>query len=112
MCLFDSETFIQKEKNESPNDRNDRGMLDILSFSLECGPKLHVKAIRTATKWYADHAPSSMSILLVTDDRDNRQKAQALGLNALSGIFIDSLVSLSLSHVYWENSSRLRRDVG
>ncbi|KAJ3068868.1 hypothetical protein HDU98_008029 [Podochytrium sp. JEL0797] len=59
------DTFIKKNKDESPNDRNDR-------------------AIRTACAWYAKHLPSGVSVVLMTDDADNRRKALADGLFAYS----------------------------
>ncbi|KAI9352735.1 hypothetical protein BDR26DRAFT_815276 [Obelidium mucronatum] len=62
---FHRDTFIKKLKDESPNDRNDR-------------------AIRTACEWYAKHLPSGISVVLLTDDADNRRKATASGLFAFS----------------------------
>ncbi|GAA5803489.1 hypothetical protein EDC94DRAFT_565135 [Helicostylum pulchrum] len=60
------DTFIEKLKDETPNDRNDR-------------------AIRVAAKWYKDHLKANGSgreidILLLTDDRGNREKATATGI--------------------------------
>jgi exosome complex exonuclease DIS3/RRP44 len=61
------ETFIEKLKDESPNDRNDR-------------------AIRVAVKWYTDHLKGQpVRTVLLSDDRANREKASALGLKAVSG---------------------------
>jgi hypothetical protein len=61
------ETFIEKLKDESPNDRNDR-------------------AIRVAVKWYADHLKGQpVRAVLLSDDRANREKASAIGLKAVSG---------------------------
>ncbi|KAG0330708.1 exosome catalytic subunit dis3 [Podila humilis] len=62
------ETFIEKLKDESPNDRNDR-------------------AIRVATKWYANHIKDlkpHVSVVMMTDDAANRAKAIADGLQAVS----------------------------
>ncbi|KAF9400655.1 exosome catalytic subunit dis3, partial [Podila epigama] len=62
------ETFIEKLKDESPNDRNDR-------------------AIRVATKWYANHLKDvkpTVSVVMMTDDVANRTKATADGLQAVS----------------------------
>ena len=54
------DTFIERNPGESVNDRNDR-------------------AIRVASKWYHDHlAHHNISIVLITDDRDNRMKASKL----------------------------------
>ncbi|KAJ3262535.1 exosome catalytic subunit dis3 [Boothiomyces macroporosus] len=58
------ETFVKTEMGESPNDRNDR-------------------AIRRATEWYVAHCNKN-NFILVTDDRDNRQKAIKQGLAAKS----------------------------
>ncbi|KAG0288566.1 exosome catalytic subunit dis3 [Linnemannia gamsii] len=61
-------TFIEKLKDESPNDRNDR-------------------AIRVATKWYANHIKDlnpRVSVVMMTDDAGNRDKATADGLQAIS----------------------------
>lgn len=65
------ETFIEKLKDESPNDRNDR-------------------AIRVATKWYGNHIKElkpHVSVVMMTDDAANRSKAIADGLQAVSGEF-------------------------
>ncbi|KAF9431723.1 exosome catalytic subunit dis3 [Entomortierella beljakovae] len=62
------ETFIEKLKDESPNDRNDR-------------------AIRVSTKWYGNHIKDlkpKVSVVLMTDDVANRTKAEADGLLAIS----------------------------
>ncbi|KAG0260863.1 exosome catalytic subunit dis3 [Mortierella polycephala] len=62
------ETFIEKLKDETPNDRNDR-------------------AIRVATKWYAKHIQGlkpNVSMVMMTDDVANRAKATADGLQAVS----------------------------
>ncbi|KAI7900875.1 uncharacterized protein BX663DRAFT_515563 [Cokeromyces recurvatus] len=62
------DTFIEKLKGETPNDRNDR-------------------AIRVSTKWYADHLKSvgsSIDVIMLTDDRGNREKAAAMGLKSSS----------------------------
>ncbi|ANB14001.1 exosome catalytic subunit DIS3 [Sugiyamaella lignohabitans] len=88
---FHQDTHVTRNKNESINDRNDR-------------------AIRQTSKWYQDHLKktvdtrqniSSMDvdgdsssssakmvvvpqIVLISDDRDNRTKAEAEGITALS----------------------------
>ncbi|KAF9995574.1 exosome catalytic subunit dis3 [Entomortierella chlamydospora] len=62
------ETFIEKLKDETPNDRNDR-------------------AIRVATKWYGNHIKNlnpKVSVVMMTDDVANRAKAEADGLQAVS----------------------------
>ena len=51
------ETYIERERGESANDRNDR-------------------AIRTATSWYKIHLSTvNINVLLITDDADNFRKA-------------------------------------
>ncbi|KAG0246451.1 mitotic control protein dis3 [Mortierella sp. GBAus27b] len=71
-CVFSNEhhreTFIEKLKDESPNDRNDR-------------------SIRTAAKWYSKHVQNlnpKVGIVLMTDDVANRDKATADGIQAVS----------------------------
>ncbi|TPX67862.1 hypothetical protein SpCBS45565_g03463 [Spizellomyces sp. 'palustris'] len=59
------ETYIEKQKDETPNDRNDR-------------------AIRAATRWYSEHVGGKWTFVLVTDDADNRKKAIAEGLTTFS----------------------------
>lgn len=56
-------TYVQKAKNESINDRNDR-------------------AIRVAAKFYMNHA--KCNIVLVTDDAENKRLAGVDGINAQS----------------------------
>ncbi|KAK9849652.1 hypothetical protein WJX84_007532, partial [Apatococcus fuscideae] len=58
------ETYIQAQPAESPNDRNDR-------------------AIRVATAWYMKRIPGK-EVILLTADADNRRKAVAEGVRALS----------------------------
>ncbi|KAH7908909.1 hypothetical protein BJ138DRAFT_1156546 [Hygrophoropsis aurantiaca] len=74
---YRSETAIVREEDESPNDRNDRG-------------------IRTATAWYNTHValsrppvrgqqqPSPPQIVLLTDDVANREKSQKEGIPCIS----------------------------
>ena len=64
MAWICRETYIQAEPAETPNDRNDR-------------------AIRVTTAWYMKQVPGK-EILLLTADADNRRKAQAAGLKAMS----------------------------
>ncbi|KAG1452873.1 hypothetical protein G6F56_007710 [Rhizopus delemar] len=64
------DAFVERLKDESPNDRNDR-------------------AIRVSAKWYADHLKANnteeeIQVVLLTDDRDNREKAKATGLKCSS----------------------------
>ncbi|GLB43614.1 putative RNR ribonuclease family protein [Lyophyllum shimeji] len=74
---YRSETAIVREEGETPNDRNDRG-------------------IRKATAWYNDHIrvtrppirgqapPKLPTVVLVTEDADNRQKAEKAGISSIS----------------------------
>ncbi|XP_034253802.1 exosome complex exonuclease RRP44 [Thrips palmi] len=65
------DTYVERKPGETANDRNDR-------------------AIRVATSWYATHLSGSqpkaknkhVSMVLLTDDADNCQKAKAEGLIA------------------------------
>lgn len=60
------ETYIKRDAGESPNDRNDR-------------------AIRRAVEWYSFHiAPFQATVSLVTDDKENRKKAIADDISAVS----------------------------
>jgi len=71
--LFSNEhnrhTAIERLKDETMNDRNDR-------------------AIRTATLWYNNHLKAhpngQITVLLISDDKDNRVKAQQEGIKAYS----------------------------
>jgi len=61
------DTFVNKEENESPNDRNDR-------------------AIRVVAAWYTAHLPADgPSVLLLSNDVDCRRKAAESGIDA-SGV--------------------------
>ncbi|KAJ8003405.1 hypothetical protein DPEC_G00147980 [Dallia pectoralis] len=57
------ETYIEREPGESANDRNDR-------------------AIRVSTRWYSDHLKKAegLRVVLLTNDRENKDKAEASGL--------------------------------
>jgi len=72
------DTYIERNRGESANDRNDR-------------------SIRTAAKWYKDHLkPLQIGIVLITDDADNRRKAQEINLQAVG---IQSYVEAMLMNV-------------
>lgn len=67
---FNEATFVTREKNESINDRNDR-------------------AIRKCAKWYAEHLndknlETPINIVFVCNDRDNKNKAIADGIDTRS----------------------------
>ena len=65
------ETFIERKEAESANDRNDR-------------------SIRVAVNWYNKHLQQVIkgreapppTVVLITNDRDNRQKATEMGIEA------------------------------
>ena len=64
------ETFIERKEDESANDRNDR-------------------AIRIAVNWYNKHLQQGIkghetppTVILITNDRENRQKAADMGILA------------------------------
>ena len=72
------DTYIERNRGETANDRNDR-------------------AIRTAAKWYKDHLkPLQIGIVLITDDAENRRKAQEIHLQAVN---IQSYVEAMLMNV-------------
>lgn len=68
------DTFVEIQAGESSNDRNDR-------------------AIRTAAQWYNKHMEEGRKggetvtqVVLVTNDRENREKARALGLQSFTAL--------------------------
>lgn len=83
------------EEEESPNDRNDRGLIPCPFYALTSLLTPH-PAIRKATAWYNTHIsltrppvrgqPRSLpTVVLLTDDAANRQKAESEGLQCMSG---------------------------
>ena len=78
---FCRDTYVEREPGESANDRNDR-------------------AIRTACKWYQKHLDLStgveggvkVKVVLLTNDIDNRNKAQQDGITALKGMWGKTMV--------------------
>ncbi|GLT82513.1 hypothetical protein SLE2022_008780 [Rubroshorea leprosula] len=60
---FHKDTFVKRMDGESPNDFNDR-------------------AIRVASHWYQTHLGGATSILLITNDRENKRKAIEEGISA------------------------------
>jgi exosome complex exonuclease DIS3/RRP44 len=62
---FCRETYVEREENESINDRNDR-------------------AIRRVLGYYSKHLGSSIQLTLLTNDRDNMMKARQEGLQAFT----------------------------
>ncbi|KAK6620525.1 hypothetical protein RUM43_010817 [Polyplax serrata] len=59
------ETYIERNEGEKVNDRNDR-------------------AIRVSTIWYSNHLNNAIKVILLTDDKDNKQKALDEGIPAFS----------------------------
>lgn len=54
-----SETYVERERGETANDRNDR-------------------AIREASHWYAAHLTNEvpeLEVVLLTNDRENKKRA-------------------------------------
>uniref|UniRef100_A0A673K774 PIN domain-containing protein n=1 Tax=Sinocyclocheilus rhinocerous TaxID=307959 RepID=A0A673K774_9TELE len=77
------ETFIEREQGESANDRNDR-------------------AIRVAAKWYTDHLAKktnggSLKVVLLTDDRSNKEKAEQYGLIVYADIIVHRLLAVAIN---------------
>ena len=65
---FHKETYIERDANESINDRNDR-------------------AIRVATNWYSKHFGNyGNKVMLLTNDVQNLQKAQKDGIQSMKVI--------------------------
>lgn len=68
---FRVETYVQREANESVNDRNDR-------------------AVRMATKWYGEHLVAQAgkgnapTVVMLSDDQDNLRKAKKDGIEGAS----------------------------
>ncbi|KAI9882045.1 MAG: DNA-directed RNA polymerase II subunit L [Watsoniomyces obsoletus] len=69
---FRLETHVRREAGETINDRNDR-------------------AVRRAVQWYGEHLAQSVSqgrtcpaIIMLSDDKENLQKAKALDLQGMS----------------------------
>ncbi|KAL7983928.1 hypothetical protein Chor_000804 [Crotalus horridus] len=66
---FVKETYIEQERGENANDRNDR-------------------AIRITAKWYQEHfrksqGEESILVILLTNDRRNKEKAVEEGINEI-----------------------------
>lgn len=90
MPSYCSDTFIEKLKGETPNDRNDRGNQSGSDLSVQSDINIYVLAIRVATKWFADHLKASSSgetidVIMLSDDRGNREKAKATGIKSCGG---------------------------
>ena len=72
------ETAIVREENETPNDRNDRGIRKSVSWYTS-----HLSQSRTRARVTSQSIPPT--VVLLTEDAANRQKAQAQGIVAMSG---------------------------
>nr|XP_056717723.1 exosome complex exonuclease RRP44 [Euleptes europaea] len=74
------DTYIEQEKGENPNDRNDR-------------------AIRIAVKWYNEHlqklqTEEKIQVILLTNDRKNKERAVEEGITAYTcEEYIKSLIA-------------------
>lgn len=64
---FHEETFVKRLENESINDRNDT-------------------AIRKVAEWFQAHLPK-ISMVLITNDKDNKKKAIASGLKNVKTLY-------------------------
>lgn len=81
------DTFVERNKQESPNDRNDRGNFCLIQFSSNLIQVL-LLAIRTATEWYTKHFRNKQKkVLLITNDVENLNKAKAAGINSQTSNF-------------------------
>ncbi|EGX90599.1 mitotic control protein dis3 [Cordyceps militaris CM01] len=97
---FRVETYVQREPNESVNDRNDR-------------------AVRQAVKWYGEHLATQAgkatapAVLMLTDDRDNIRKAKKEGIEAATlRDYIGSLADgENLLDLIPESQSQGREDI-
>ena len=99
MFLVNSETAVVREENESPNDRNDRSTYSFPKTTNIVLSPYFVKGIRKAAAWYRHHIAQTLSqprtvkeqiarpvIVLLTNDAENRRRAEADGVKCLSGM--------------------------
>lgn len=95
-----SDTAVVRAQDETPNDRNDRGMyapLPLISFFASNNSELYTLGIRKAVAWYSSHISlinptirgqhpkPKPSVLLLTDDVQNRTKGEKEGIKCSSG---------------------------
>lgn len=87
----DSDTAVVRIGDETPNDKNDRGRGFIL-FRSYTNTHIGVIAIRKAAAWYnsylKDNLPNQKTlpiVLLLTDDAENRRRAEKEGVPCASG---------------------------
>ena len=94
---FRMETYVVRNPGESINDRNDR-------------------AVRKAVQWYSEHLQRAVksrknakapAVVMLSDDRENLQKAKAERVTALSrGYFTFSLLQARLIMEQFRTTSR------
>lgn len=89
------DTYVERQKGESANDRNDR-------------------AIREASLWYKrhleDHSSEDIDIVLLTNDEDNRTKAKAEGLQSFTGK-IKTSTNLQIFFLFFSEIKKLHPNV-
>ena len=93
--MFVRDTYVERKRGETANDRNDRGpLIDVFQY-VNVNPSL---AIRIATKWYEDHLKlHGVSVLLITNDKENLYRAKSEGLRAQTSRFMIPSAMLILS---------------
>jgi len=103
VCFLFSDTAVVRQEDESPNDRNDRGIVEFRLMAIHSHSCLYV-GIRTAAQWYRDHLSLANpvirgqsavipSVVLLTDDVDNRRKASIGQVKTASGtVFPPSII--------------------
>lgn len=94
------ETAVVRVQDETPNDRNDRGMHGSLIKLLPVQAltqDVHTPGIRKAVAWYSSHISlmnptirgqrprPKPTVLLLTDDVQNRIKGEKEGIKCASG---------------------------
>lgn len=75
------ETYLVREKGESPNDRNDRAIRHLASY-YSAILTANSSAKRSKTSSSSLPRSTDTSVFLLTDDADNKRKAIADGLKA------------------------------
>lgn len=90
---YNEQTYINRNKNETINDRNDR-------------------AIRKVAQWYQTHLPSKIKTFFICNDKDNRNKAIKEGIDARSLVeYIESLPNADdLSDLIPQDDSTFEND--
>lgn len=85
LSIYVSETYVERERGESANDRNDR-------------------AIREASSWYSSHLEGggSLKVILLTNDKANLNKAQRLAKGSILQVYTGT-TRMSVIHTSYEN---------